>query len=61
MKIAYIACLAMFTLAAVLSIFELWFDLHIKGKLAGNGLNSRFAQARSQAQTIAGVILLRGG
>ena len=27
MKIAYIACLAMFTLAAVLSICELWFDL----------------------------------
>ena len=36
---------------------ELWFDLHIKGKLAGNSLNSRLAQARSQAQTIAGVIL----
>ncbi len=27
MKIAYIACLAMFTLAAVLSIFELWFGV----------------------------------
>ena len=27
MKIAYIACLAIFTLAGVLSIFELWFGL----------------------------------
>ena len=40
-----------FDVEGVVRLASLWFDLDVKGQLAGNGLNSRLAQARQPGAT----------